>query len=414
MTDNDQNAPGSATAPPVDVPVPGMPVVPLAFTIVVPDLRNGVAEDIQQAAPKASVDRAYKWVSITGATAIDAVNMVEYYVRGTYAQLMAAAGADITEAMRTSLRRKAIVLGAIRSGATAGFRLTANDMNVAECTASGYRVEGGQIHGAAGNGTAGGKFAVASAMATLDRVDIEVISVLVYLGMAVPILQGISLVGTGHHYLPTTKNVFNGMKRQAMGLASEATKQWIEGMGESFDDLAFHKACHPISPPLKRRLAKDPMVAMRLQASGHGAAAVRLPALPSDAAIGKTAVALVLAAKPVIESMGHNARVSVGTQLIKDLEVAPEGRTEREAVDAIKAWAAAHVSTLAFCAGIVADVHDRVGTRKNSLLTAYSVEKIMSDHPSIVDRGRMYSKAANTKIRAELDSGIFPDPNVSM
>jgi len=236
---------------------------------------------------------------------------------------------------------------------------------------------------------------------------------LVYLGMAVPALQGASLVSSGHHYLPTTKNIFNGQKKQALGLVKEQTRAALEAMGETFDDMAFHKSCHPISPPFKRRMAKNPAIAARLQMSGHGAAAIRLPALPSEAAVGKTGVALVLSAKATIEAMGHTASVVSGQALIARLESAAEGREERDAVMAIQHWASVHVSSFSFCAGIVQHVHESVGAGQNTLLKAYSVRKMMAEHATEVQRGVMYARAAANKMRDALTSGEFADPSIT-
>lgn len=403
------------TPPPAAPPAPAAPgfrIVPLDFIVTVPDLRNGTLATIQQAAPKASIDAAYKWAAVTGLTPAMAVDAVEYMIRGAYAVMLAAEATTPAAPILAEMRRKAIVLGAIRAGAMAAYNLTVNDMTVTECAASGYAYVNGRIVDANGGGTAGGRFALAQGMAQLDRQDAEVISMLVYLGMAVPALQGASLVATGHHYLPTTRNVFAGQKRQAFGLIKEQARSMLDAMGETFDDMAFHKACHPISPAFKRRMAKDSGLAARLQASGHGAAAIRLPALPSDAAIGKTGVALVLAAKPTIESMGHSASADVGASLIKDLEAADEGVPEREAIQAIQEWAASHSATFAFCAGIVQQVHESTGAGRNTLLVAYSVRKLMAENITSVQRGIMYARASAAKLRKAMEDGEFPDPAV--
>jgi hypothetical protein len=394
----------------------GTMVKPLAFTIHVPDLRNGNVETIQQAAPKASIDSAYKWAAIARMPAADSVDAVEYMIRGTYAQLMSSAGAGATEGQATEARRKAIVIGSVRAGAAAAYRLTKSDMNITECGTSGftYQPETKSIVADKNGGTAGGKYAIAISMKSLDPVEVEVIGMLVYLGMAVPVLQGASLVGTGHHYLPTTKNIFAGQKRQALGLVRDEAKAWVEAMGEAFDDMAFHKACHPISPPAKRKWAKDSAIATRLQLSGHGASAVRLPAIPSDAAVGKTCLALAIAAKPVINAMGHTMTVTEGPKLVKALEGAAEGSPEREAIAAVQAWAAANTGTFAFCAGIVQQVHETAGTGRNTLLSAYSVKKLMAEQANSVNMGIMYSRAAAKKIRDAMDSGSFNDPNIAV
>lgn len=400
---------GGASEPAAPV---GVIIRPLGFVINIPDLRNGDLSNIQQAAPKSSIDAAYKWAVVESLPAAQAVNAVEYLIRGAYATLVSSAGNTPPEATLSDFRRRAIVLGAVRAGAMAAYNLTARDMTITEVTNSGYMFADGRITQRNGGGTAGGKYTIAQSMQAFDALEVESISMLVYLGMAVPALQGASLVSTGHHFLPTTRNIFAGQKRQSFGLIKEQARALIEAMGDVFDDMAFHKACHPISPPFKRRLAKDPGVAARLQMSGHGAAAIRLPALPSDAAIGKTGIALILAAKPTIEGMGHTASVDIGRTLVKDLEKASEGREERDAIVQIQAWATTHSGQFAFCAGIVQHVHESAGSGRNTLLSAFSVKKLMSEHATEVQKGISYARAAASKLRTALESGLFADPMV--
>lgn len=408
---------GQAVAPPpAPPPAAGHDIVDIGLTIDVPDLRNGDPVNITQAAPKASIASQYKWANITGLPGAEYKRAVEYVVRGTYAQLCSAATGALTDAMRAEFRKHAIVLGSVRAGAASAFSLTPADMNATECSNSGlsYDETRGQIMAMNGTATAGGKYTLAMSMDRLNATEVAVVGVLVYLGFAVPVLQGISLVQSGHHYLPTTKNQFAGMKRQMLGVGTEAARQWIEGMGETFDDLAFHKACHPITPPMKRRWAKQTAVRDRLLASGHGAAAARLPATPSEAAIGKTSLALAQSATPTIQSMGHTISVAAGVQLIADLEQAAEGPAERAAVHAVQTWAASHVGTVAFCAGIVQYVHESTASTRNTLLAAYSVKKLMTEHPTDVQRGQAYARAASERLREALRSGTFADVAISM
>jgi hypothetical protein len=413
MSDTSENAPPADIAAASDIDVPagaaGALVVPLDFTIHVPDLRNGDVALIQQAAPKASVAEEYKWAHIAGMQASDAVNLVEYLIRGTYAHICARNPGDSTDQARAEIRKKAIVLGAVRAGAAAANSITPQDMNASEVTNGGYSFNSGRIGPTTGAGTAAGKYTVASGMTALTALEIKVVGILVYMGMAVPALQGASLVNSGHHYLPTTANIFAGLRRQTLGLGQEDVKAWIGALGETFDDLAFHKACHPISPPVKRRWAKSQTLPARLMAAGHGAAAIRLPAIPSDAQTGKTAVALMMRAKPVIHQMGHTMELVQGPQLLENLGGASEGMPEREAVSALQAWAAAHATNIAFCAGIVQAVHQASGTGRNTLLSAYSVRKVMGEHPDRVQMGETYARAANTRAREAMAAGNFAD-----
>jgi hypothetical protein len=392
----------------------GLEIRQLEFTIHIPDLLNGDVAKVTQAAPKASIGRAYKWPVIRALPPQLSIDAVEFIIRANYAHLVSSAGNSVTDAIRVELRRKAIVLGAIRAGATAAYKLMSVDMNTDECVAAGAQYASGRISQDTDGQTAAPRWTIMTGMEAFDPTEVGVIGVLVYLGMAVPVLQGASLVNTGHHYLPTTKNIFAGQKRQALGLATEAGRQWIEALGETFDDMAFHKACHPISPPRKRTWAKKQDVAQRLLMSGHGAAAIRLPAIPSDAAIGKTAIALANAARATIRSMGHTIQVTEGTQLIGDLEAADEGAEERECIQNIQFWATAHMSQLAFCAGIVQHLHETTGSGRNTLLSAYSVKKLMSDQAAQVQLGVTYARVAAQKNREAMESGNFRDPMIIM
>jgi hypothetical protein len=394
----------------------GHAIVPLEMTINIPDLKNGDLADITQAAPKASISSQYKWAVVTQLPVAKSVDAVEFVIRGTFAQLCSATTTTLTDAVRAELRKHAIVLGSIRSGAAAAFRLVPGDMNTNECTTSGleFSTASGRIVASNGTATAGAKYTLAIGMSPLVSTEVAVVGMLVYLGMAVPVLQGISLVTSGHHFLPTTKNQFMGMKRQTLGLGNDASRQWIESMGETFDDLAFHKACHPISPPAKRRWAKMTDVRDRLVASGHGAAAARLPATPSEAAIGKTSIALVVAAAPTIRSMGHTVTTTDGERLLFALERASEGPDERVAIQAIQGWAATHSSSVAFCAGIAQFVHESTAQGRNTLLMAYSVRKLMAEHPTDVQRGQTYARVASDRIREAMREGTFPDVAINM
>lgn len=403
-------APASPPAPPANSQA--MPALP--FAIAVPDLRNGALTNIQQAAPKASMSVLYHWPVMTGMVNENAIRCVEYIIRACYAQLASATGGTPSPAVLADIRKKAIVLGAVRAGATAAFRLVAGDMTPSELVPSGMQISGDRVAQSANGTTSTARWTLAQAMEALTPSDCEAIGVVVYMGMAVPALQGVSLVMTGHHYIPPTYNLFAGIKRQALGSASAETRAWIESMGQDFDDMAFHKACHPIDPTLKREMAKKQDVAHRLRASGHGSAAIRLPAVPSEASGGKASIALARSAAATIKAMGHTIDYSVGVGLMMNLEAAASSASESAACDAVVAWVADNADTLAFCAGIVQQVHEVLGTGRNTILAAYSIKRIMADNPARVSDGIAYARAAAARTRSALESGTYVDPAISM
>jgi hypothetical protein len=408
------DAAAAAGPAPHGEPVPGVDIQPMPFLISVPDLRNGALINIQQAAPRASMSVLYHWTVIDGLPYERAIDAVEMTIRAVYAQMLHVAGGTVAPAMQTEVRRRAIVLGAVRAGAQASYKLGANDMTIAEMISSGARFHNGRIEQKANGGTSAGRWTAMQGMAGLTDVETQVVGVCAYIGMGVPVLQGVSLVMTGHHYIPTTYNLFGGIKRQALGSTTVEVRNWVEAMGDEFNDMAFHKACHPISPTLKRSLAKSTDVAARLKASGHGSVAIRLPAMPSEASGGKAAVALIRSASTTIAQMGHSVSSDDITTLLLALEAAEEGPQEAARCDEVVLWLARNSSQLAFCAGIVQQVHETTGSGKNTILAAFSVRRIMADNPADVARGMQYARAAATRTRTAMEAGSFPDPNLTL
>jgi len=403
--------------------------MPIDIRVTVPDLRNGSVEDITQAAPRASIPVAYKWAHIQGLTWDQYVPMVEHVIRAQYAQVLSEAGAAPSDADKSQAKLKAIVLGAVRAGAAGAFKLTPADFNREEVAGTGSTFTAAHAEVPATDttaavaataatvattaGTASPKHGVATSMEAITAAEVDVINTLLYLGMSVPAMQGVSLTLTGHHFLPTTKNVFLGMKRQSVQAGGTAVTTWIEARADDFDDWAFHKACHPILPPLKRSWAKSVETGARLVASGHGAAAIRIPALPSDAQAGKAGIAVMMKASAIIRGMGHTISWSDGETRVKTAENAREGREEREAVDSIRAWYASHIDSIAFCAGIIRHLTESLGTTRESTLNAFSIRKAMSDGSASVSRGVVYCRAYLARVRDQADKGEFADPSIA-
>lgn len=406
----------------------------LDIRVTVPDLRNGDPATIVQAAPRASIPAQYKWAHIRDMDPPAYVTYVDAVIRAQYAQVLTAAGAGASDAQKTEARITGIVLGSVRAGAAAAFTLRNTDMNPEEVVGTGStftpaRAARAEI-GATGSpdhvpavaaaeatvattaGTQGGNHTVATAMAALTTEEVAVVNALIYLGMSVPAMQGASLTLSGHHYLPTTKNCFEGMLKQTKQAGGTAVTAWIDARGEGFYDWAFHKACHPIMPTLKRSWAKSPATAERLVASGHGAAAIRIPTLPPDGQAGKAGLAVMLKAAPVIRAMNHTITTTEVVALVRAAEQAPEGREEKDAVDAIRAWFTAHTSDVAFCAGIVQYLAESAGNTRESTLRAFSVKKAMADGSAELSRGITYCRAYLARMRDAAASGEFPDPAI--
>jgi hypothetical protein len=406
------NVPGPAPAGPAAATQAPLNAGAFEVRITVVNLRNGDVADIVSAAPRSSIPIAYKWVHIQGMSSEDYVTYVDQVIRATYAQVLTMYSATPSDSERKNAKLAAITLGSIRAGAAAALKLTPQDLSATEVAGSGSTLANGVV--SAGNGTAGGRFAVAASMDQLTTLEVSIVNTLMYLGMSVPILQGVSLMLSGHHFLPTTRNVFMGMKKQATQASGGDVIQWVDSLGDAFDDYAFHKACHPITMNLKRGWAKQEAMAMKLKSSGHGAAAIRLPAIPSDAHAGKASLAIVVRAKPIIVSMGHTCEFDQVKTLIRNVEIAPDGKPEADAVHVLRDWYEENKPVIAFCAGIVSAVRDAAGGSQDTTLRAYSVRKAISDHPSDHAAGTNYARASLARQREAVMSGQLPDPAIRL
>lgn len=404
--------PGVAPAPqvqPAQVPQGSFSLSRPVFQIAIPDLRNGALISIQQAAPRAAMSGLYHWPIIVGLTHDLYIDAIDHVTRAIFAHGLHMLGAAADDSAAAAFRRKAIVLAGVRIGAVSSYKLTRQDLVQSELAPSGmtYSPATRSIGQTATGTTSASRWTGARSMEPLTADEMDVVATCIYMGMAIPVLQGVSLVMTGHHYIPSTYNLFKGLKRQAVGQASTATRTWIDAMGEDFDDMAFHKATHSMSFNLKRSLSKSIDTAARLKASGHGSAAIRLPAVPSEASGGKAAIALLQSAEPTITQMGGTISYSIGLSLLSDLDAAAEGQPEADACDAVVRWVATNSRILAFCAGVVQQVHETSGTGRNTILAAYSIKRIMADCPAEVNRGIMYARAASSRMRQAMEDGTY-------
>jgi len=377
------------------------------FDLVVPDLRNGALASIQQAAVRAGMQALYYWPVINNLDPVEAVNAAEHSFRAHVVSLQMGRGAERSASDESEIRKWAVVLAGVRAGAQAAWRIRVGDVTVKECIPSGMAALDGKIVMATEGSTASAKWAGARSVPDMTQVEMDALAMCAYMGMAIPVLQGASLIATGHHYVPTTYRIFQGLKKQALGASGKDVGSWVETMGDRFDDLAFHKACHPVSPDLKREWAVNSEVANKLTASGHGSASLRLPAIPSEASGGKAAIALIRNAEPTIKSMGGSITAHRGIQLMRSLEDASPGAPRSAACDAVVAWVADNAKVLAVCAGITQHLHESSASGKSTLLSAFSVKKLMAAEPSEVAKGVNLARSAGLRDREKMEAGTY-------
>lgn len=395
---------GDAGAPPG-----GIPIAPMANLIAIPNIRNGALADITSAAPREYIPRSYRWSVVGGLPTAEMPAYVEVVCRAQFVTLCDGNYGAMDEPARVLARRKAIVMGSIRAAVAAAYQLVENDMQATEVTSS-PRAVGGAVGARTLVDVPGSAVAAAAAWnGWVDATDAErtVMNALMYLGIGVPALQGFSLVRFGHHFLSTggdaPKKPWVALVKQVRASVPEAVHTWMDY--EWFQDVAFHKACHPISPATKQAWAKDPATKARLVTANLGSAAVRLPATPPDFEQAKAALSLLQKAKPSLEGMSITINLAGLLASADAVARADPGQPTRDAVAAAVHLVEAHAPRVAYAAGIVAKIHETGAP--SSLLTAFSIRRLVRENQESYDAGFRAKAALNVRVAEQLTRGEF-------
>jgi hypothetical protein len=417
------------------------------FNVVFPNFRNGDIGSIPSAAPRASLPEPFYWAVIEGMTHANCKRYIWEFCRATYGQLTLRNDANTPAATLVAQRQAAIIIGCIRCAAFGTYLLGPDDMTLPECVFSARRyqaaVTAAQVAAAhatidanaeiadkaaakarivvkaegmvarEGNATATAREAREAGFTAFVEAERDLVIGCSWIGVAIPVLQGASLVNSGHHYLPTTANYYEGLVRQSSVLHAPQFERIVEEMGDAFRDAAFHKACHPIGPERKRRWASDPTVKARLEEAQHTAAAIRLPALPAEVAGLKAGVAVIRKARPTIVRFGGTVSIKNGEAILKKLEQATgEPLTPAQLKDAIieaRNWVLGNQGSIVFCAGIVSALQNTAATfgqgqmKPETTLKAFSIKKLIADNPADYNQGLLVAQSAQQRDRTQLE-----------
>lgn len=296
---------------------------------VAPDLRNGIATDLLPPARRGAVLPQYYWRFVGG---LDGrLSHGTIYVSVAYGALVAgtldpAAAAPIagdlahfgnfglTPATSAEIRKRAIILGAVRAGIAASYVLVYADLHATEAFPGEFVTVGvngftfGSAHTDAAANLTFEEAAVLS-FPPLTDVELECYFELTKLGMGLVPLVGCSLLETGHHYLGDKAASFRGLEKQVLSGAREEVKLFFsEGLDEN-RGLAFHKACHPVGNALLTTLARSTTIAARLVAAGLGSVAIRVPHIESEVKAARAYVAIVESAFGWCQTSGYRLSV---------------------------------------------------------------------------------------------------------
>lgn len=267
------------------------------------DIRNGVPEMAQSLLLRATIPSAYHWRFIRNMRPEVALNYVDVYILMYKVQLNANRPPGITDA---NIDKAAICLGMSRAVATSYYRIAEGDVMPGERGDVWLEYSPPDVDHPNGRFTTTihAPQALRTAMTTAvtySAEDRDAMSVLLRATLGTLPLQGYSLLLTNHHYLsdPATQSfkAFAAVERQFF--KDRLLSAWIDTDKELFQDILWHKSCHPVNMTIKYRAATSELVKEQLTVAGAGAASARLPALETEARSGASYLALFDVVKPM-------------------------------------------------------------------------------------------------------------------
>lgn len=417
----------------VNVPLADLPSSESWFTPVDLKMKNGVLGEIPQIAPRSALPDPYHWVVISGLPVPDYRRYVEHVMRATWGQITIANTAETPQADKEKQRKAAIIIGAIRAQVCSTYEVVEGDFNKAECKMAGFKYAPGQsdadyatalqnweaqphetrgerpeqtrgtFSANGGTATATGRAAREATFARLTEAEKAWAAGCCWLSVCIPVLQGASLVLTGHHYIKNTYNYFEGALKQCIGIKWGDLEAEVTSLGQAFRDYAFHKACHPMSPSRKRQWSRERRMKQILEETGHTAAAIRLPAVPSEVQGLKAGMAVFARGKFTLEQMGAQVTTTEGDSILKALTgPLPDGWTEameKQNIQRAKEWVVNNGPSIAYVAGInsasnqAAAMAAGTASVEDTTAKAFSIKKLVETHRAEYNAGANAGRA---------------------
>jgi len=238
------------------------------------------------------------------------------------------------------------------------------------------------------------------------------VSLATWLGVmapAIPVIQGASIIATGHHCIPPTYPNFLRVEKAVWSSAPSKVGDVLRGRAglpeDVWIDLAYHKACHPISMGDKQMWAASLEIANRLDAAGLGAATIILPAVPTSANSLRAGIAVIYKARPTLQRAGMTIITIEAEQLNERMEAATT-KAERAVVQKdVDKWVAKAKPVIALAAGVVRQQNERAGTSEDSTLRAFSVSRIVNENPGSHAEGRNIASGVADRLRKSIEEG---------
>jgi hypothetical protein len=229
----------------------------------------------------------------------------------------------------------------------------------------------------------------------------------IVLGAAVLPTQGWSIVKNGHHFLSeagaSAKAGYTAVTRQFRSKAPAEVMTFIENAQSWWEDVAYHKAGHPVLMSLKIEVAGHSDTAARLKAADWGSAAVRLPATSPDFEYAKLIKAVLIKVAPILTVLGATIDYT-GLDTAMNAVFATNDIKVRSAAIAY-ATALAHTQdpTLAVAAGVLLYLVQDQPT--NTLTKSYGFKRLVNEYPAEVNLGGTLGRAYTQRQRDAIAAG---------
>lgn len=385
------------------------------------DMRNGVVGDITACVPSTAIDRKYFWPVIADMPDGRHIPMAEMYMRAQTV-LLQTNDAAITAPVA---RDQAIVLGAMRAAYHEIWKVRTIDLSadeivvgaltyipaVAATPAAGNVAAVAAVAEGVATAFAGGTAAAAGAAWTgwtaMTAAESLVAQRLTMLAIPALVAQGWSITRSGHHFLSeagkSARSMYDGILRQWNSDNPESVTQWLTARSTWFEDVAFHKAGHPVRMALKASWAQSIDVKARITRAGFGAAALRLPAIKPEFEYPKMICALLKETSQTIAEAGGSVNYDSLQALVTTGVTSTEDATRIPAIDQAIALAHTLDPLLAIAAGVLWSTSEN-GTR-SSICKAYSFKNLMAQNPTNFNLGEDIARAISRRRRDDMLAG---------
>lgn len=386
-----------------------------------PNLRNGELGTINAVVPSSAIPPQYYWLGIADMPIARAVAFLEILARGYYAQIRALAptiAADVA-------RGQAIVLAGIRTGTRVMWQLVTADLSASEMSPAmlTYRAPVGAVAAAANvpavagiaegvsvnfaGGTADASRTAWNGWQAMSAEENLVATHMITLAIAVLPTQGWSLVKTGHHYLsdgtPAMKAGWNALKKQYDSKIPAEVKTWIDGRTAWWSDIAFHKACHPVSMAVKLLIAGAVTTPAKLTKAGFGSAAVRLPATDPAFEYAKLVQAILTKTAGLLVSLGAEVYTEGLTQAVTRVFETDDAAARAERIAYAVSLAHSQDPLVAVAAGMLAYLTEEQAG--NTITRSYGYKRLVSEYPAEMNMGRTLATAQTRRQRELIAEG---------